>query len=107
MNHIDKLNAATTETRAESHVRVLIKPGTLNARIASFLGSSGEYTRAQLSYALGVRESSLCGRLHELVGGGHVVVGPKVFNPETKRNVVTYRAAPPPVLDPAVWVSCA
>ena len=104
MNHIDTVSASedaerTAKTRAESHVKVLtIYAGTLNERILQYLKARAGVSRAVLADELCIRESSLCGRLHELVGAGYLHVGPSVYNPNTKRTVVTYWAIPTPVL---------
>ena len=99
MNHIDKqwqegLRLAAQDTRGESHTKSLLKPGTLNARVVGHLKLGGSYTRAQLCATMDVLESSMCGRLNDLVKQGWVEVGPVVYNEKTRRNVVTYRAAP-------------
>ena len=104
MNHIDTVSASedaerTSKTRAESHVKSLtIYAGTLNERILQYLKARAGVSRAVLADELCIRESSLCGRLHELVGAGYLHVGPSVYNHNTKRTVVTYWAIPRPVL---------
>lgn len=90
---------STRETRAESHVKVLLTPGTLNHRIVHWLSLVRRgWTRTQLAMALSARESSLCGRLNELVKAGLVFVGPTEYNKLSMRNVVTYWVIPEPVL---------
>ena len=113
MNHIDTVSASedaerTSKTRAESHVKSLtIYAGTLNERILQYLKARAGVSRAVLAEELCIRESSLCGRLHELVGAGYLHVGPSVYNPKTKRTVVTYWAIPTPVLSQDGNVRCA
>lgn len=110
MNFIDRVTATEVrksheaigfrtpaETRAESHVKVLtISPGTLNEKIINYLKPRAGVSRAVIANELAIRESSLCGRLHELVGAGYVHVGPTMYNTDTKRNVVTYWVIPVP-----------
>ena len=113
MNHIDTVSASedaerTAKTRAESHVKLLtIYSGTLNERILHYLQARAGVSRAVLAEELCIRESSLCGRLHELVGAGYLHVGPSVYNPNTKRTVVTYWAIPTPVLSQEGDLRCA
>ena len=99
---------AAEATRAESHAKVLtIYAGTLNERIMQYLKARAGVSRAVLADELCIRESSLCGRLHELVSAGYLHVGPSVYNPNTKRTVVTYWAIPTPVLSQDGNVRCA
>lgn len=121
MNHIDHMHRKLTEagfiqerplgtsgTRAESHVKVLtITAGTLNAKIIDYLTPRAGVSRAVIANELAIRESSLCGRLHELVGAGYVHVGPTMYNTDTKRNVVTYWVIPAPVLSQNGSIRCA
>ena len=44
-------------------------------------------TRAELADLLGLRLSSVCGRVNELLKAGRVVVAGTKFDEETKRNV--------------------
>ncbi len=46
-------------------------------------------TRAELAAVLGLRLSSVCGRVNELLASGLVVVAGTKFDAETKRNVET------------------
>lgn len=116
MNLIDQLAkeaahaivVGTSGTRAESHFKVLtISAGTLNEKIINYLKPRAGVSRAVIANELAIRESSLCGRLHELVGAGYVHVGPTMYNTDTNRNVVTYWVIPEPVLSQDGNVRCA
>ena len=86
----------TTETRAESHIKVISTQGARHQQILDYLSVRGKGRhRAQISKGTGISEASLCGRLKELVDADRIIVGVKVWNPETKRNVVTYKVPYP------------
>jgi hypothetical protein len=87
---------STSETRAESHVKVISTQGARHQQILDYLSVRGMGRhRAQISKGTGISEASLCGRLKELVDADRVLVGKKVWNPDTKRNVVTYKVPYP------------
>lgn len=90
MNYIDKINASTAETRAESHTKVILKSGGRHETILRDIAHNGAATRAKLAERTGFSESSLCGRLNELVKMGQLTVGPTEYNTKTERHVVTY-----------------
>jgi hypothetical protein len=86
---------ADTSRQALQEERASGRLGWQQVRILRWIRENGgAHTRAELSERLGIRLSSICGRVHELVAVGELVEGPR------RRCSVTGRAAHPVRLAP-------
>ena len=79
------------QTKTESYVKV--KPTTAESYklILDALKFEGDLSRTDLSHRTGLRISSVCGRVNELMKSFKIVVSGKKWDIESDRNVQTLK----------------
>lgn len=74
-------------TKLNSLFAVHIYSEKVQERIIATLTMRDPMTRAELAAALGLRLSSVCGRVNELMTANRLVVAGTKYDKDTKRNV--------------------
>ena len=85
-----------TDTAIESHNLVKKSPATGKSRkrVHDFILSKGPVTDHEISLALNMQVNRVCARRNELVELGLVIRGGTIFDKDTERKVITWKAVP-------------
>lgn len=80
----------TTQNQIQSFETTKLSSLILRTRVAHFLSSNGPATRSEIAQSLGLKDSSVCARLNELMKEGRIATCGSKFDESTKRNVTLY-----------------